>query len=514
MNPQLEAFLTNVNRLIQVSLFKVGDESISLLWLLKLAIAFLIVIILSTLFKRLLKDRILLRFGMSQGHREALSTFLSYGVGALGFVVVLQVNGLNPAPLAVALGGLGIGVGFGLQEITKNLISGLTLLIEGKLQVGDYIEFDGLSGYIKEISMRSTVMRTFDGGDVVVPNSNLTSNRVLNWSYKSLTGKIHLPINVAYDSDPILVTETLLDSAYMEAAVLHDPPPKVIFKGFGDSSLEFDLWVWVARIDEGITVRSSLNFIIEDNLRRMGLKIPFPQRDLWLRNADALNFGDRSQPRADGSPTESAAKGTGKELPGKTSGQAIAHHTRQPISIRDSLRQLPHLSICSDLSLRELIETGYRKYFAASDIVFNEGETGSDFYLILSGSVETVVTRLNQSIKVYRAGDVFGEVAIMLKLPYASTARVLEDTSLFVIHQKSFERLLQLHPHLADVFSQELTKETAIYQSVRQQLQDLGLLAMDERHNQFVTWVQTRLKSFFPVRSSLKQEDTLKRISS
>ncbi|XGV97225.1 MAG: mechanosensitive ion channel domain-containing protein [Leptolyngbya sp. BL-A-14] len=507
MNPQLEQFLVNVNRLIQASLFKVGDESISLLWLLKLAFAFLVVIILSTLFKRLLKDRVLRRFGMSQGHREALSTLLSYGVGTVGFVIVLQVNGLNLAPLVVTLGGLGIGVGFGLQEITKNLISGLTLLIEGKLQVGDYIEFDGLSGYIKEISMRSTVIRTFDGGDVVVPNSNLTSNRVLNWSYKSLTGKIHLPVKVAYDSDPILVTETLLDSAYMEAAVLHDPPPKVIFKGFGDSSLEFDLWVWVAQIDEGISVRSSLNFIIEHNLRRMGLKIPFPQRDLWLRNADLLKLGDRPQPHPE--PSTGGQAANGKPSKGQldaTPNPETVHHLRQPISIRDSLRQLPHLNICSDLSLRELIETGYRKYFAASEVVFNEGEMGSDFYLVLSGSVETIVTRLNQSIKVYQAGDVFGEVAIMLKLPYTSTARALEDTSLFVIHQKSFERLLRLHPHLADVFSQELTKETELYQSVRQQLQDLGLLGMDERQNQFVSWVQTRLKSFFPARSPLKHD--------
>lgn len=502
MNSQQQEFVANVNRLIQATLFKVGDESISLLWLLKLAIVFLSIILLSNLFKRVLKDRVLLRLGMSEGHREALSTLLSYGFGALSFVIVLQANGLNLAPLVVTLGGLGIGAGFGLQEITKNLISGLTLLIEGKLQVGDYIEFDGLSGYIKEISMRSTVIRTFDGGDVVVPNSNLTSNRVLNWSYKSLTGKIHLPIQVAYDSDPILVTETLLDSAYMEAAVLHDPPPKVVFKGFGDSSLEFELWVWVAQIDEGISVRSSLNFIIEHNLRRMGLTIPFPQRDLWLRNADLLQLSDRlsSSGSSDGQP------GNGKPAKGQKEkniapNPVTAHHLRQPISIRDSLRQLPHLNICSDLSLRELIETGYRKYFATSDIIFNEGALGDDFYLILSGSVETVVTRLNQSVKVYHAGDVFGEVAIMLKLPYTSTARALEDTSLFVIHQKSFERLLRLHPHLAKVFSQELTKETALYQAVRQQLQDLGLLGMEERQNQFVNWVQTRLKSFFSARS-------------
>ncbi|PZV10069.1 MAG: mechanosensitive ion channel protein MscS [Leptolyngbya sp.] len=494
MNPQQQIF-TRSGQLLQSPLFKVGDETISLLWLLKLTLAFLTVIVLSMLVKRLLKDRLLLRLGMSQGHREAIATLLSYSAGALGFVLILQVNGLNLAPLVVTLGGLGIGAGFGLQEITKNLISGLTLLLEGKLHVEDYIEFDSLSGYIKEISLRSTIIRTFDGGDVVVPNSSLTSNRVLNWSYKSLTGKLHLPIKVAYDSDPILVTETLLDSAYMEAAVLHEPPPKVVFKGFGDSALEFELWVWVAQIDEGILVRSSLNFILEHNLRQVGLKMPFPQRDLWLRNADTLKL---IAPQ----PNEPEGSANGQNTSSQTSVKPDIvrnKRSRQSISIRDALRQFPHFDLCSDLHLRELIETGYRQFFVASDVVFNESDWGSHFYLVLSGSVETVVTRLNQSVKVYCPGDVFGEVAIMLNLPYTSTARVLEATSLFVIHKHSFERLLRLHPALAETFTQELTKETKLYQGIRQQLQDLGLLDMTEHKHRFTDWVQARLKGIFPV---------------
>lgn len=487
MNPQIQQILVSSAQLLKATLFKVGGESISLAWLLKLALALLTIIIISNLFKQLLKDRLLLRLGITQGHREAISTLLSYSAGSLGFLIVLQINGLNLAPLAMALGGLGVGVGFGLQEITKNLISGLTLLVEGKLQVGDYIEFDGLSGYIKEIALRSTVIRTFDGGDVVVPNSNLTSHRVLNWSYKSLTGKLRLPIGVAYDSDSILVTETLLNSAYMEPAVLHNPPPKVIFKGFGDSSLQFELWVWVSQIDEGISVRSSLNFIIDHNFRQTGLKIPFPQRDLWVRNAETLKPNGQEQ-SVDGQ----------KSL---ESNRFISNRSRQLISIRDSLRQLPYLNICSDLNLRELIETGYRKVLTESEILFNEGELGSDFYLVLSGSVETVVTQLDKQIKVYHAGDVFGEVATMLAIPYTATARTLEETSLFVINKNSFEKLLRLHPNLAEKFSQELTKETEIYQGVRQQLQELGLLDMTHHNHHFTAWVQARLKQFFNVRA-------------
>ncbi|MEE3719928.1 mechanosensitive ion channel domain-containing protein [Tumidithrix elongata RA019] len=493
MNSSPQQLVTFLSQFIQTPIFKIGDEPISLLWLIKLVLSFLTVMLLSVICKRLLKNRLLPKLGASQGQREAVATLATYGFGALGFVIVLQINGLNIAPLVVTLGGLGIGVGFGFQEITKNLISGLTLLIEGKLQVGDYIEFDNLSGHIKEIALRSTIIRTFDGGDVVVPNSNLTSNRVLNWSYKSLTGKLHLPVKVAYNSDPILVTETLLNSAYMEATVMQEPPPRVIFKGFGESALEFELWVWIAQIDEGFLVKSSLNFIIEHNLRQVGIKIPHPQRDLWLRNIDELKQIIPQFP-------ESQSSNNGQESDESTGLNpqlSLAKSLRQSISIRDSLRQLPHFNICSDIHLRELIETGYRKFFAESEIVFNENEIGTHFYLVLSGSIETVVTRLSQHIKIYKSGDILGEVAIMLNLPYTSTAIALEDTSVFVINKHSFDRLLRLHPDLAETFTQELTKEKKIYQDIRQQLQDLGLLGMTEHSNRFAAWVKSRLKGIF-----------------
>jgi small-conductance mechanosensitive channel/CRP-like cAMP-binding protein len=495
MNPSLQQFFNLSSQFLLAPIFKIGDESISLLWLLKLLFSILMVVLLTIICKRLLKNNFLPKLGASQGQREAISTLATYFLGAIGFVSVLQINGLNIAPLIVTLGGLGIGVGFGFQEITKNLISGLTLLIEGKLQVGDYIEFDNLSGHIKEIALRSTVIRTFDGGDVVVPNSNLTSNRVLNWSYKSLMGKCILSIRVAYDSNPILVTETLLNSAYMEATVLHEPPPRVIFKDFGENALEFQLWVWVAQIDEGILVKSSLNFIIEHNLREVGIKIPFPQRDIWLRNIEdikqVLPKYQESQISGDGDTSTTEPPITPKPKP------SLATSLRHSISIHNSLRQLPHFNVCSDIHLRELIETGYRKFFAESEVVFNENEVGTHFYLLLSGSIETVVKSLNQHIKVYKSGDILGEVAIMLNLPYTSTAIALEDTSVFVINKHSFERLMRWHPDLAEIFTQELTKEKKIYQDIRQQLQDLGLLEITEQNNRFADWVKSRLKGIF-----------------
>lgn len=268
----------------------IGTYSVSISAILQLIIWVFIVLFLSRALKKFLKYRLLVRLGIDEGNREAMATIISYSSSMLGLIIVLQSTGFNLGSLLVVAGGLGVGIGFGLQEVTRNFISGLTLLIERKLKVGDFIEFDGMSGYVKEVSLRSTLIRTREGGDVVVPNSKLVENKVLNWSYDSYHARIQIPVGVAYNSDTVLVTETLLNAAYMEPAVLHEPPPKVMFKDFGDNALNFELWVWVNRIDREPFIRSSLNFIIEYNLRQNQITVPFPQRDLWIRNGEDLNL--------------------------------------------------------------------------------------------------------------------------------------------------------------------------------------------------------------------------------
>jgi potassium-dependent mechanosensitive channel len=473
--------LAAIDNLLRRTLFTVGDQSVTLLRVLQLILTLLIVFVLSHVFKRLLKERLLIGFGISQGNREVISTLLSYGSGTLGFIVVLEAYGFNLTSLALLLGGLGVGMGFGLQDITKNLVSGLTLLVENKLQVGDFVEFEGLSGYIKEISMRSTIVRTFDGGDVVIPNSNLISGQVLNWSYKNFTGKLRLSIGVSYDSDPILVTETLLNSAYFEPLVLHDPPPKVIFKGFGENALEFELWVWVSRIDEGISVRSSLNFIIEHHFRQAGLKMAFPQRDMWLRNPEALSSQQDSL-------TNTQPNGDLTTLNGERS---------QGISIRECLQQVPYFQNLSVLRLREVIESGYRKVLHKSQVLFREGESGDTAYIVLSGLLESVSIKLERVIKTYHAADLLGEVPIMLEIPYTVTVRALEETHLFVIPKRNFEKLLQSHSDFAALLAEEMTKEKEIYVPLSQELKDLGLIDDSEQHQSLVMWIRTRLQNLF-----------------
>lgn len=484
MNAIANRILTALYELFTTTLFHIGGTSVSLSSIVQLILSLLIVFFLARAFKNVLKSRLLVRVGIDEGNREAIATIVSYATGTLGVIVILQTSGFNLASLAVIAGGLGVGLGLGLQDATKNFISGLTLLLEGTIRVGDFVEFDGLSGYVKEISIRSTIIRTRDGGDVVVPNSQMVENRLMNWSYDSFKARMHIPVGVAYESEPVLVTEILLKSAYMEAAVLHDPAPKVIFMGFGESSLDFELWVWVSRIDKDPDIRSSLNFIIEHNLRQQGISIPYPQRDLWLRNPEVLTRKVRKK-------VEDTPDFTSLPQP------QLLEKRSKPLSLRDLLREVTYFENFTNLELRRLIELGYRKRLRASEVLFREGDAGNAFYIILSGSVEVVAEKLNKYIKTLKAGQFFGELSLMLGIPRTATVRALEDTIVFVINNKSFEKLLQEHPELAEVIAREFgNRQEEVFQR-QQQLRELGLLDAAEDEKNPVAWVRKRLKDLF-----------------
>lgn len=483
MNVILQEFFTQLSRSFTAPLFKLGEIPVSINSIIQLVVALLIVIFISRASKKLFKQRLLVKLGIDEGNREVIATMSSYTIGTLGFLIVLQATGFNLASLVVVAGGLGVGIGFGLQDITKNFVSGLTLLIERTVKVGDFVEFDGLSGYVKEIAIRSTIIRTREGGDVVVPNSQLVGSRLINWSYDNFTARIHIPVGVAYSSDPILVTETLLKSAYMEPLVLHNPPPQVIFKGFGDSALEFELRAWVNRIDREPDIKSSLNFIIEYNLRQQGITIPFPQRALWLRNPESLT--SLLHQKEDVRNLEKVAQ------------QHLSSQPTKPLTLRDLLRQVDYFQRFTDLELRRLIEVGYRKRLRSLDILFREGDPGDTFYIILSGSVEVFVEKLNKQLKTLQIGQFFGELSLMLGIPRTATVRALEDTILFAINQKGFEKLLQEHPELADVIVQELEKHQEELSERQQQMRELGLVDAAEDDNNPVAWVRKRLQNLF-----------------
>lgn len=483
MTLDFQQFLRVASELFTVPMLKIGETAVSLSLILGLIVSLLIVISLTGTLKKFLKKKLLVRLRIDEGNREAIATIISYAIGTFTFVIVLQSTGFNLSSLAVLAGALGVGIGLGLQDLTRNFASGLTLLMERKLKVGDFVEFDGLSGYIKEVAIRSTLIRTRDGSDVVVPNSKLVDNRLINWSYDNFTARIKLSVKVAYESDPVLVTETLLKSAYMETAVLHEPPPEVIFTGFGDSSLDFELWVWVNRIDREAQIKSSLNFIIEYNLRQQKITLPFPQRDLWIRNPEVLTR--KFHPRRDSKDIAELAQ------------QNLPKQPSKPLAIRDLLRSVTYFQNLTDLELRQLVEIGYRKRLKSSEVLFREDEPGDAFYIILAGSVEVFVEKINKSLTTLQVGQFFGELSLMLGIPRTATVQSTEDTLLFVINNKGFEKLLQQHPDLAEVIVQELGKHQEELEVRQQELRELGLLDSSEDDSNVVNWVRKRLEKLF-----------------
>ena len=427
MPPEVITVWTGIVQIVETPIFQLGSESISIRWIFQVILLLVLVAILARFFKGVLKNQLLPRLGLDLGNREAISTVVSGAGGALGYIVVLQAVGINLDSLAVIIGGLGVGIGFGLQDVTRNLISGFTLLIERKVRVGDFVEIENISGYVQEVSMRATVIQTFNGSNVVVPNTYLADSPVLNWYYETHRGRIDIPIGVAYGSDPVLVTEVLLNIAYSEPEVLSQPAPKVIFREFGDSALHFELWVWTDAIERRIFIKSSLNFKIDYYFRQHNISIPFPQRDLWIRNGTVALQG------------ETAA----------TQPRVLAPMTP---SLKDLLKEVSYFSCMNDLQLRFLIEAGYRKHLQANEILFQAQEFTTNFYIVLKGQMAAVYEQDGELKQMFtlNEGDHFGELPLMLGIACPTTMMAVTDTVLFVLPREGFEQLLRQHPYLAD----------------------------------------------------------------
>ncbi len=459
---------------------EIGDSTVLLKDILKFILFFLTFIYFCRVFKTFLRNRVLTKFRLDEGNREAISTLFSYGLGVFGCIVSLQVIGLKLDSLAVVIGGLGVGIGFGLQNLARDFVGGLTLLIEQKIKVGDFIELDGLLGYVREVSLRSTVIRTRNGGDVVVPNGSLLEKQILNWTRDSFVARLAIPIRVSYGSDPVLVTEVLLNSAYMEPSVLLDPAPKAMFRKFGEHALEFELWVWVDRIDLDDHIKSSLNFIIEYNCRMSGITIPLPQQELWLRNPEVLTPESSAQlTRVEGSSSN-----------GNT-------HPKPSLSVRNLLQKIPYFEAFSELQLRQLIEVGYRRRLDALEVLFRENDPGDAFYIILSGSVEVSIDKLDRKLAVLESGQSFGELALLLGIPRTATVRSPAETMLFAIDRTGFTKLLKDNPDIYQKIVQELEQHKTELAQRQEELRALGLVDRDEDDKNPISWVQKRLKNIF-----------------
>ncbi len=261
-----------------------GGRSYSVLDAVILVALFLVLVRGVAFLTGLLRTRVLQRTGIEPGSQEAIAFILQYGLLFFGTLVLLQLWGLNLTSLALFASVLGVGVGLGLQGIAKNLISGLIIMFERPIQVNDFVEVGDLQGTVTRVNLRSTEVVTLDRISIIVPNAEFLESRVVNWSHGSPISRLRIPVGVAYGSDCQLVRQALLEACEGFSDILALPPPSVFFTGFGDSSLDFQLLVWINQPRRQYEIRSELNFRIEAMLRHHDLTIPFPQRDLHLRN--------------------------------------------------------------------------------------------------------------------------------------------------------------------------------------------------------------------------------------
>jgi len=255
----------------------------------QVAIFFLVIwlsVVISKMIRILLKEEILDRMRLSKGLPNTISLLVGYTLVAAGFLAAASAAGLRMTNLTIILGALSVGIGFGLQNIFNNLVSGLILLLERPLKIGDTIEVGPMLGTVKSIGFRASNIHTFDGAEVIVPNGNLISNEVINWTLSNKKRRIEVMVGVAYGSDPYKVRDLFMGILSAHQDLVAEPKPLVLFNNFGDSSLEFRLLFWTENFDEWIRIRSEVIFKIYDALKAEGIQIPFPQRDLHIRSVE------------------------------------------------------------------------------------------------------------------------------------------------------------------------------------------------------------------------------------
>jgi potassium efflux system protein len=236
---------------------------------------------------------VLQRFPIDGGTRYAIITLVRYVVIALGLVWVSRLIGIEWGRAQWIVAALGVGLGFGLQEIVANFVSGLIILFERPIRIGDVVTVGEVSGTVSRLQIRATTITDWDNKEILVPNKAFITDRVINWTLSNPVTRLLIPVGVAYGSDVGKAHQAISDAVQSVPAVLDDPSPSVLFIGFGESSLDFEIRAFVGQLANRLPTLHELNKAIEAGLRDAGIEIPFPQRDVWLRRTaeDPLKIG-------------------------------------------------------------------------------------------------------------------------------------------------------------------------------------------------------------------------------
>jgi small-conductance mechanosensitive channel len=279
---ELYSFLEN----LFTNNIKVGTVDISMGNIILFIFLIWFTIWLSRMVKIVIEGEIAPRIKMKRGVPGALSLILRMVIITIGFLFAIAVAGIGMDKLAILLGALGVGIGFGLQSIFNNLVSGIILAFERPVQEGDIIEVGELWGTVKEIGLRSSTIFTFYGAEVIVPNGNLISNELINWTLTDQQRRVEVEIGVAYGTNPEKVLDILRNISLEHKGILDEPVPLALFSGFGDSSLDFRLLFWIPRGKDRFIIQSEVNVLINKSLKDSGIEIPFPQRDLHVKSVN------------------------------------------------------------------------------------------------------------------------------------------------------------------------------------------------------------------------------------
>lgn len=280
---EIKSMAIDFYRFLDQPVFSIGDSHISMLSVAFFLAATVLVFVVAAWAKRILVKKIFPRYHIEIGLGEAIGTIIQYVLTVIGFVIVLDSAGIDLSSLKIIAGALGVGIGFGLQSIVNNFVSGLIILFERPIKVGDRIEVGGVNGDVVKIAARATTVVTNDNISIIVPNSEFTSNSVTNWSHSNKVVRFNYPVGVAYKEDPERVKQVLLEVADANEGVLKNPHPDVLFDSYGDSSLNFNLRVWTVQyMDRPRVLRSQLYYAIFRKFKELGIEIPYPQRDLHI----------------------------------------------------------------------------------------------------------------------------------------------------------------------------------------------------------------------------------------
>lgn len=278
-------FLDRLNEIFQYPLFTFGGTAFSTWYLIKMLIAILILGWLSKLLKNFLVHKVLIRYNEDIGVRQAIGTMVRYIFMLLGLFVLIHASGIDLSGLALLGGALGVGIGFGLQNITNNFVSGIVILLERPVKVGDRIEVGGTTGDVVNISARATTVVTNDGISVIIPNAELISTRVTNWSFTGRNVRFKIPVPVPYGTDQDKVIRLLLEVANEDPNVEKSPSPTVRLKEFAASALIFELVIWTSKLmhRQGV-MKSRMNLAINKKLEENNIIIPFQQLDVKIKS--------------------------------------------------------------------------------------------------------------------------------------------------------------------------------------------------------------------------------------